>query len=84
MRPFEVSLHFAKNPSIFLRFARNLNKKLDALLAFDVEFDSILRAPATFRMELKQLEKRLKELKANSIEMIQSWMLTCSPSQLNA
>lgn len=84
MPPSVVSACFANSPSIFFRSPRTLHQKLNILLAFGVELESILNAPITFRMNLNNLEKRLKELKSNSVEPIYSWMLTCSTSQLDA
>ncbi|XP_031635754.1 transcription termination factor, mitochondrial-like [Contarinia nasturtii] len=83
VQPSIISSNFAKNPIIFLRDPQMLQRKLDMLLAFNVEPNSILNSPLTFRMNLNKIENRLNELKTNSIESISSWMLTCTVSQLN-
>lgn len=77
-----MSACFAKSPERFLRPTEKLKQKLDLLVAHGVDPNSILNAPATFRINLCNLEKRLIEVKAASFEPIYSWMLTCTPSQL--
>lgn len=76
-----MSAYFAKNPGIFFRPAGILNQKLATLITNGVDLNSILNAPATFRINLCTLEKRLAELKSASVEPIFSWMLTCGPAQ---
>lgn len=83
MAPSLVSAHFAKSPTIFLRPAKLLHRKLDTLIAYGVEHNSILNSPATFRMSQSNLEKRLAELKCASVEPIFSWRLTAAAVQID-
>lgn len=78
-----MSLHFARNSSFFLRSPQTLQAKLDMLLAYSVEEESILKSPETFKLSVKSLENRLNELKSKEVAKIWSWMLICHSSQLS-
>lgn len=82
IEPYIVSTYFAKSPEQFLVDPSKLIEKLNLLIHYDVELESILKSPATFKLNYKTIEKKLKELKSQNVEEITSPMLAYRSVQL--
>lgn len=77
-------MNFAKHAEIFLRDVPTLSQKLNLLMNHNVDLDSILKSPTTFKLSLKTIKSKLKKLKLQQIEPVSSLMLTYRPTQLDA
>lgn len=66
---------FAKRPELLAQSPEALQTKLDILLAYNVDIESILRAPLTFEMSSTALSNQLEELKKLKLDKIKSYMI---------
>lgn len=74
-----MAANFAKRHDVFLELnsPKQLKSKLDVLLQYDVDRESILRSKKTFRQSSKRIEKLLCKLRDGGVDRILSYMICC-------
>lgn len=68
-----VAAHFAENGIGFDQI--QLESKLDVLLKYNVDRESILNSKKTFRYSAERIEEEICQLKSKGFHKISSWMI---------
>lgn len=71
-----VAARFAEHRSVLLKYPPNLlQPKLDVLLRYNVDRQSILNCENTFKMHANKIEEIICKLKSDGFDKISSWMI---------